>query len=441
MFKWFVKHKLEGYVKKYFKLHPNTKLVAVVGAVGKTTTKHSIVTLLANSFKLQGDASDFNEQIAVPCGILGVNYPSAGELRSLSTWRTVFKACKYQAKNMEADVIIQELGTDHPGEIPHFAKYLKPDITVVTAITPEHMEFFKTLEAVGREEFALAAVSKKLLVNIDDTPVECLQLVDPQKVILYGFDEHADYTFKMNADQPLKHFREGYTGQFVSKKYGNLDIQGVRLVGEHNLRAAMAAAGVATELGLSQEKIVEGLAELRPVSGRMNVLKGNCKSIILDDTYNSSPAAAIAALRTLYTAVSDQRIAVFGGMNELGEYAEKGHKDVAEYFDGEYLDALVTMGEMANKYFAPIARSKGITVIETKTPIAAGAAANKLLDPEKNPVVLFKGSQGGIYMEEAVKVIAEEAEEAKLVRQSDEWRAKKEYLYEEEFPDAESDDA
>jgi hypothetical protein len=78
--------------------------------------------------------------------------------------------------------------------------------------------------------------------------------------------------------------------------------------------------------------------------------------------------------------------------------------------------------------------------METKTPIEAGAAANKLLDPEKNPVVLFKGSQGGIYMEEAAKVIALENEEAKLVRQSDEWRAKKEYLYEQDFADADSDD-
>jgi UDP-N-acetylmuramoyl-tripeptide--D-alanyl-D-alanine ligase len=436
MFKWFVKHKLEGYVKKYFKLHPNTKLIAIVGSVGKTTTKHSIVTMLGSAFKLQGDMVDHNEQIAVPCSILGVNYPANSELRSISAWRKVFKACKYQAKNMEADIIVQELGTDHPGEIPHFAKYLKPDIMVITAITPEHMEFFKTLEVVGREEFALAAVSKKVLVNVDDTPVGCLKLVDPSKVILYGFDEHADYRFELKSGTPLQH----YSGKFISKNHGNLDVQDFKLVGEHNIRAGVASYAVANELGLDEQKIASGLAQLRPVSGRMNILRGNENSVILDDTYNSSPAAAIAALRTLYETVSDQRIAVFGGMNELGEYAEKGHKDVAEYFDGEYLSALITMGDMANRYFAPIARAKGITVIETKTPIDAGAAANKLLDPEKNPVVLFKGSQGGIYMEEAVKVIAFETEEEKLVRQSDEWRAKKEYLYEKDFADAETDD-
>jgi UDP-N-acetylmuramoyl-tripeptide--D-alanyl-D-alanine ligase len=436
MIKWYVKRKLESYVKKFFKLHPKTKLIAVVGSVGKTTTKHSIVTVLDNHFRLQGDVADFNEQVAVPCGILGVKYPEPQDLHRISSWLKVFKACKFQSKNLQADVIVQELGTDHPGEIPHFAKYLKPDLTVVTAITPEHMEFFKTLEAVGREEFALAPVSKKLLINIDDTPVEYLKLVDPSKVLLYGFDQHADYSFKLKSGTPLKH----YNGTFTSKKHGHLDVENFQLVGEQNIRAGIAAFAVATELGLDPLKIAAGLVNLRPVPGRMNILRGNQNSVILDDTYNSSPAAAIAALRTLYETISDQRIAVFGGMNELGEYAEQGHKDVAAFFDGQYLSALVTMGDMANKYFAPIARAKGITVVETKTPIEAGAAANKLLDPEKNPVVLFKGSQGGIYMEEAVKIIAFETEEAKLVRQSDDWRAKKEYLYEQNFTTADSDD-
>jgi len=436
MFKWLVKHRLEHYVKKYFKLHPDTKLVAIVGSVGKTTTKRAIATVLSGSFKLQGDVSDFNEQIAVPCSILGVNYPAVSELHKLSTWRTVFKACKYQAKNMDAEVIVQELGTDHPGEIPHFAKYLKPDITVVTAITPEHMEFFKTLQSVAAEEFALAKVSQKVMVNVDDTPVECLDLVDPSRVLLYGFDKHVDYTIRAEPCDPLN----GYSGQFISKKNGAIDVKDIKLVGEHNLHAAIAAAGVAMELGLSVEKIQQGLTELQPAPGRMNILRGNKNSVILDDTYNSSPAAAIAALRTLYEVVSDERIAVLGGMNELGEYTEKGHKDVAEFFDVQYLSYLITMGDMANKYFAPVARERGITVFETKTPIEAGGAVNKVLDAEKNPVVLFKGSQGGIYMEEAVKIIAFETEEAKLVRQSDEWRAKKEYLYEQDFTDAETDD-
>ena len=436
MFKWYVRYRLEGYVKKYFKLHPGTKLIAVVGSVGKTTTKQAIAAMLANSFKLQGDTSDHNEQVSVPLSMLGVNYPPATELRKISTWRAIFKACKYQAYNMDTTIIVQELGTDHPGEIPHFAKYLKPDITVITAITPEHMEFFKTMQAVEQEEFSLAPVSKKVMVNIDDTPIESLRLVDPGKTILYGFDEHADYTIKTNFGDPLN----GYSGQFISKKNGSIDFNNVKLVGEHNLRAAIAAAGIATELGLNADKIQYGLKQIRPAFGRMNILRGNKNSVILDDTYNSSPAAAIAALKTLYQIVSDERIAVLGGMNELGDYAEKGHKEVAEFLDGQFLDFLVTMGDMANKYFASAARKKGITVFETRTPIEAGIAVNKLLNPERNPVVLFKGSQDGIYLEEAIKVIDFSRDEDKLVRQSDEWRAKKEYLYQQDFAHADSDD-
>ncbi|MDR1300755.1 MAG: UDP-N-acetylmuramoyl-tripeptide--D-alanyl-D-alanine ligase [Candidatus Nomurabacteria bacterium] len=435
MFKFFVQHRLEGYVKRYFKHHPEVKLIAVVGAAGKTTTKMAIAEVLSRKFKVQIEPRNYNEQTAVPLGILGVEYPAPEDLRKLSVWREVFRACREQIKNSDAQIVIQELGTDHVGEIPHFAKYLSPDITVITSIVPEHMEFFGTLAAVADEEFAMNPVSQMVLANVDDIAEEFLAKLDPAKTGLYGLNPSADVHFDVKVGNPL----DGYSGQFVFK---NSKVEAkIGLVGEHNLRAAVAAGAVGELLGLAPTEIVAGLSEIRPVKGRMNILKGIHNSIIIDDTYNSSPSAAVAALKTLYEIPAEQRIAVLGNMNELGDYAEQGHKAVGEILDGEYLEWVVTLGDLANKYIAPLARAAGLDVKETQTPIEAGAFVNKVNDPERRTVILFKGSQNGVFLEEAVKVIAEESEYPKLVRQEKDWIAKKQYLYEQDLTAAaETDD-
>jgi UDP-N-acetylmuramoyl-tripeptide--D-alanyl-D-alanine ligase len=436
MFKSLIKFRLERYVKKYFKKHPDVKLVTVVGAAGKTTTKIAVAKVLSQKYNVQVEPGNLNTQMAVPLGILGVTYPNPKLLHKFSTWREIFKACKYQIKNSQAQVVVQELGTDHPGEIAHFAKYLKPNVTVMTSIVPEHMEFFKTLEAVADEEFALAPVSGVTLVNADDTPAEFLAKLDPNKTALYGSQPEADYRLTVDAQNqnPL----DGYSGKIQAKDQ-EFDVK-INLVGEHNLRAGLAAASVGLMFDLTPSEIAQGLAAIYPVNGRMNVLKGIRNSTILDDTYNSSPQAAVAALKTLYEIPAEQRIAVLGNMNELGDYSEQGHKTVGEFLDGTYLEWVITMGDMANKYIAPMARQAGLNIQETQTPLEAGAAANKINDPERQTVILFKGSQNGVFLEEAAKILAEESEYGKLVRQESEWLAKKEYLYEKDFADADRDD-
>ncbi len=151
MFKKLVQSKLEKQVKKYFQKHPEVKLVVVTGSVGKTSTKRAIATLLSKRYRVQMENTNHNTEMSVPLGIMGVEYP-VGNVKSFSAWLRVFRAMNYRIKAPTGvDVIVQELGSDGKGQIAHFSTYLRPEIAVITGVTPEHMEFFGTIDAVAEE--------------------------------------------------------------------------------------------------------------------------------------------------------------------------------------------------------------------------------------------------------------------------------------------------
>ncbi len=200
------------------------------------------------------------------------------------------------------------------------------------------------------------------------------------------------------------------------------------MLGEHNLRPAVAAGAVGAKLSMTLEEITKGLEKVRAVAGRMNVLRGVQDSFILDDTYNSSPLATTSALQTLYSLNVPSRIAVLGSMNELGASSAVEHEALGMLCDPAQLAWVITVGDDAEKYLAPTAKSRGCQVRSFKTALEAGAFVHKVLEP--GAAILFKGSQGGVFLEEAVKVVLHDtADEAKLVRQSDSWLAQKERFF------------
>ena len=144
----------------------------------------------------------------------------------------------------------------------------------------------------------------------------------------------------------------------------------------------------------------------------------------MDETYNSSPLAAKAALDVLYGLQAPQKIAVLGNMNELGTFAKAAHIEVGEYCNPEHLDIVLTLGPEANKYLAPAARAKGCQVKTFQTPYEVGEFLRSHIQP--NAVVLVKGSQNKVFAEEAIKLIlANPADAERLVRQSPAWLKKK----------------
>ena len=423
MFKAFIQSKLERSVKKYFKKHPEVKLVAVVGSVGKTSTKVAIGTVLNEKFRVRLHEGNHNSELSAPLAILGVEFPD--NIRNLGEWAAVFKAVKLRIKQpADVDVIVQELGTDGIGQIPHFGKYLTPDIAVVTSVAPEHMEFFKTLDAVAAEELAAANFSKWALINRDDIPgVYAADITNPN-LNTYGTTDAAEYRFD-SADYT---FEDGFSGVFIAPEYPLTIPTTLRLIGEHSTRAAVAAGAVGAKLGMTPEEVASGMSKIRPVKGRMNILRGVNSTTIIDDSYNSSPLAVASALRALYQMNVPQRIAVLGSMNELGDMTEAEHIAVGKLCDPIELAHVITVGEAAEKYLAPVARANGCHVVSFKSALEAGAYAHKFI--ERGGAMLFKGSQGGVYLEEGIKVVLHSTEdEVQLVRQSPAWLEKKKEFF------------
>jgi UDP-N-acetylmuramoyl-tripeptide--D-alanyl-D-alanine ligase len=414
MFKTYIQKKLEKYVVRYFKKHPEVKLVVVAGSVGKTSTKRAIATLLSRRFRVALHEGNHNTHLSAPLAILGIDYPQ--NIKSIGAWISVFRAAKARIREPSGvDVIVAEIGTDHPGDIAHFGTYLRPDVGVVTAVTPEHMEFFNTMEVVAQEELEAANFSQLAVINRDDIEARFASFLTNPNVDTYGTTGLAEYRFE-SQDFTIE---DGYKGAVVAPDFEQSIEATIKVVGEHSLRPAMGAVAVAAKLGLTREEIAAGLALIRPVPGRMNILRGIEGTIIIDDTYNSSPLAASSALQALYSLQVPQRIAILGSMNELGASSASEHEKLGLMCDPNLLSWVVTVGSEAEEYLAPAARRRGCQVKSFKSAIDAGGFAHSVL--EEGAAILAKGSQGDIYLEEAVKVLCVMSEDSELVRQSLEW--------------------
>ncbi len=404
---------LEAQVHSLRRRHKFT-IVAVAGSVGKTSTKLAVANLLGQSLRVLHQTGNYNDRLTVPLILFNQVEPKL--------WN-VFGWLKLIGENTASishpypyDVVVVELGTDGPGQMAEFA-YLKPDITVLTAISPEHMEFFPSLDAVASEELTVFDYSKRVLVNADDIAGKYLAGRDFQEYSLVTNAAHNFYAKPSNLSLQGQDIHiEFPSGKQLSAK--------IQYVGQQGAKFAVAAAAVADMLNVSHADITAGLQRLEAFVGRMQILEGIKDSVLIDDTYNASPIAVEAALDVLYAQKAAQRIAILGSMNELGQHAHAAHVEVGEYCNPKKLDILVTIGADAEKWLAPAAKRAGCTVHSFKSPQQAGRFVAEHL--KTGAVVLAKGSQNGVFAEEALKeLLAHPADSAKLVRQTPSWLRKK----------------
>lgn len=391
----------------------NFKVIGIVGSIGKTSTKFAIATVLGESKKVQFQKGNYNDLVTVPLVFFGLVEPPL--LNPFAWIATLIKIESQLRKKYSHEVVVVEIGTNGPGEIKDFARYLDLDLAVVTAITPEHMEYFKTMDAVAKEEFSVSKFTKKLLVNKD----LCDDRYVPKDIEPEYYGEKASDYRLVNAKFSMA------TATFGVKKSGDQWLLAtMEAVGKGELYSATAAAAIADMLDVDAQNIVEGIHSIRPVSGRMQRLNGIHDSMILDESYNASPDAVMAALDSLYQIEASQKIAVLGNMNELGDLSRQSHIDIGNYCEPKQLDLVVTIGPDANEFLAPAAQARGCKVKTCKTPYEAGEFVKNQL--ESKAVVLVKGSQNNVYAEEAVKLLLADPGDAQLlVRQSRAWMAKK----------------
>lgn len=392
----------------------------------------AIATVLGECYAVRVHEGNHNTHMSAPLAILGIEYPE--NVRSVSAWIAVWRAAHIRLRQKDdVDVVVQELGTDNPGDIAQFGSYLTPDIAVITAVSPEHMEFFGNIQAVAQEELSVASYSKLTVINRDDIAQEYAKYADTHEINTYGLSPEAEYKIVLEPSSPL----DGRIGQLISPEWDTLPVN-LQVIGNQGVKAATAAAVVGAKLGLTSQQVAVGLSKIRPVKGRMTVLRGLEESVLIDDTYNASPLAVRAALDTLYAIEAPQRIAILGSMNELGAMSAQAHAEVGKYCDPTKLEWVVTIGTEAEKYLAPAAAANGCQVKSFNSPYQAGGFVHGVL--KQNAVVLAKGSQNGVFAEEALKVLLHTTEEeASLVRQSEYWLSVKREQFSSDLTDSSPD--
>lgn len=406
------------------------KIIAVTGSVGKTGTKEAIYAVWRDWTSTRRSQKSFNHEIGIPLTIL--NLPNA--------WRSPWAWLKnlveglglilFRAKYPEW--LVLEVGVEKPGDIERLVGWLKTDGVVITQLpdVPVHVEFFSSPEGVTREKLALLKSLKPegvAVLNFDDEKImEGAKRIN-NKIITYGFKPGAD----LQATESALH----YEGRFPTGLTFNLNYLGQTwpvslpgILGEHQIYAALAALGLAASRNIDLAGAAASLTNWAPPPGRLRPLPGLKGTLILDDTYNASPAATRAALYALEKInVGSRRIAVLGDMLELGSHSHAAHQEVGEVA-AQICDRLLTVGLRAKALGEAAIHAKGkLTNSDWKhysEAESAGLALEKMLVP--GDVVLIKGSQGMRLERVVVEVMAHPEDKEKLLcRQEPEWLAKK----------------
>ncbi len=149
--KQFIQHRLELRARQFFAAHKDIRVIVITGSVGKTSTKLAVASMLAQRYRVLVHEENHNTEFSVPLTIMKIPYPT--KPRSPYQWFLVLGAAKRRVKQpFPYDVIVTELGTDKPGDIAAFGRYIQADIAIITAVAPEHMQAFKNCRRSGKKK-------------------------------------------------------------------------------------------------------------------------------------------------------------------------------------------------------------------------------------------------------------------------------------------------
>lgn len=411
------------------------KIVAITGSVGKTSIKDAVFTVLSRFTYVRKNAKSYNSQIGLPLTILGL--PNAWNNPFLWFWNILSGFWLIIYPHKYPKTLVLEVGIGKPGDMRETALWLHTDIVIETAIgdTPVHIEFFNSREDLITEKASLIKTLNKdgiLILNRDDESVYAMHEGVNNKIITFGFDKEADlFAENENIFYGKDKNPEGLSFHVnVEGKSVPVILRGV--FGRNHIYAVLAALSVAHASGFN---IIEAVSVLEKYSfppGRLCLLDGINDSLILDDTYNSSPSALKFALQTLKDIKNKGRnIAVLGDMLELGRHTEEAHREVGVMV-AKIADVLVVVGPRA-KFIKEEAEKYGMinadflagatNIFEFNNSREAGDFLHLFV--KKGDLILVKGSQG-MRMERAVERILKDPKQNShlLVRQEKEWLKK-----------------
>ncbi|HUC88488.1 MAG TPA: UDP-N-acetylmuramoyl-tripeptide--D-alanyl-D-alanine ligase [Candidatus Paceibacterota bacterium] len=404
------------------------KIIAVTGSVGKTSTKDAIFAVLAKFKTVRKSEKSFNSEIGLPLTILG----ASNGWNSFFTWFeiVIHGFIILIKKQPYPEYLVLEVGAGKPNDIKSVAKWLLPDIVVVTRFPdkPVHVEFFGSAEKVIEEKSAIALAMKKdgvLILNHDDEKVYALHDKAKRRTVSYGMHDNATYRFAYPAY--LYKTENGVTiptGINFKLEYGGntFPVNLPHIIGMHYIGSALASIACANELGCDLLQSISAVSEYVNPPGRLSLIEGINNSVIIDDTYNASPVAMEAAIEVLAEMKGKNKIAVLGDMLELGKFTDEAHRAIGQKVAG-VADMLVVVGPRA-KLIAESAIDSGFKAEKIHSFDSSKITGEYLKGIiRKGDIVLLKGSQG-IRLERAVEAIMAHPElKTKLLcRQEKEWQ-------------------
>jgi UDP-N-acetylmuramoyl-tripeptide--D-alanyl-D-alanine ligase len=364
-------------VSAWWRAQFDVRVTGITGSIGKTTTKEFVASVLAQRYRVLKSKGNLNNEIGLPLTLLELDE--------------------------SYEHVVLEMGTYGPGEISLLAKLARPNVGVVTNVGPVHLERMGTIERIAQAKSELPQslpADGVAILNRDDEWVRGMADKTQARVLMYGLSADCD----LWADEVESHgfegvrFRFRYTWPTGRQESVHAHIP---LMGRHSVHTALRAAAVGLVEGLSWDEILRGLRQGEQL--RLFVVPGVNGSTLLDDTYNSSPDSAIAALNLL-DELEGRKIAVLGDMLELGAHEVEGHCRVGRRAM-DVASLLVAVGERG-RLIGQGALDYGMAP-EQVVLLDDNAAAIAYLQEvvQEGDIVLVKGSRG-MAMEQIVEALA-----------------------------------
>ncbi len=344
-----------------------TRVIAITGSAGKTTTKEAIAALLATRYAVVKNKGNLNNHIGLPLSLM--------QLRSAP------------------DMAVMELGMNHAGEISRLVEIASPDVRVWTNVGDAHLGFFASADAIADAKAEImegAGADTVLVCNADDQRVMIRARGFAGKVLTFGEAQGATVRARGVRDRGIA----GMSAD-VETPLGERTIE-MALLGRGNLLNVLAATAVALECGIGLDAIADEIPRLQPADRRGSVRRLRDGITLIDDSYNSSPSALRRALDVVaYEARETRAVAVLGEMLELGSHSIDLHESCGRAAAAAGLARLFVIGGAAASALAHAAVAAGMAPSSVSYFEASDLAAPAVVaEIAAGDLVLVKGSRG-----------------------------------------------
>jgi len=355
------------------------RVVGITGSTGKTIAKEIVADVLSRGLVTLRNEGNLNSETGLPMTLLRLE--------------------------PQHEVAVLEMSMYTPGEIARLAEIARPEVGVVLAVHPAHLERAGSIDRIAQAKAELPAslpADGLAVLNADDGRVAAMRAVTRAEVRTFGLGPAAD----VRADAVASLGLAG-TEFTIHAPWGSRRVTSAT-PGRHLVPHALAAAAVAERLGIGLDDVAEALAVGSRAEHRMSVAEAASGATLVDDTYNASPVSVGAALDFLAeTPLPDgrRRIAVLGDMLELGPDEERLHREIGAHA-ARSADAVVAVGERG-RWLAEGARAAGAAHVATANDAEEAASVlERELSPSVGDLVLLKASRG-IGLERAVELLVE----------------------------------